>query len=643
MAGERASRSASALPLVVAVVLVVACGPPISPMPRPSGPTPAAASATVSAPSRATPGTAAPSIVASATTTPSATPRVGGTLRVGLPAAGDNGPITDIYVDPHRWFGPEELVRCCLARTLLSYNGRPTADGGVVLRPDLAESLPDVSADGLTWTFELRDGLRYGPPYDDTTITARDVIRGIERAVTLGEGELFLGPISGVAAFADRRAATISGLEAPDARTLIIRLDEPNADVATAVSLPLSSPIPAGAADGHAENYGEFLVSSGPYMFEGSDSLSKGGVGRPLGTGRAAGTGALVRNPSWDRSVDPLRGAWVDRIELSRAQSVEADRRRLDDGAVDIAGYTLSFEALRSMRRDPARRDQVTVATYPGVFFLPMNLALPPFDDVAVRRAVALAVNRSEVADIMSMTSARFASHRPARHAVPDSFENNLLLDYDPFPTTDDQGDIQAAGAAMAESRYDTDQDGRCDAAVCERVPLVVGAADDRIVSSIGDRLRQVGVTLERRKDDADPYDVRAQNGVFELAGWLSDTPTLGGFTTVFGPPVEQPDGAVFSLSGSLVGSTPDQLKSWGYSVKSVPSVDAKVAECLAAIGVERFMCASELDQLAVERVIPFVPIAFPEVGFAFGDRIAEYSIDQSAVAPALDQIVLRP
>ena len=620
MANDRNGRGQRPLVLTLAGAVVAACGATASPTPTTSGSTPSGPLATQPR---------------------SPTQREGGTLRVGLPALGDNAPIAEAYVDPHRWLGMEEVLRCCLVRTLLSYNGRTTAEGGIILQPDLAESLPDVSPDGLTWTFRLRAGLRFGPPYEDTAITSRDIVRGIERSVAVGEGALFFEPITGVAAYADERASTIVGLEAPDERTLIVRLDEPNADVATAMSLPGSSPIPADAANGHDDDYGAFLVASGPYMYEGSEALGKGGQGEPHEARQRAGIAVLVRNPSWDRSIDGLRGAWVDRIELSRANSLEDDRERLSRGDIDVAGYPLRSDELAATRADPARRELVAVATYPAVFFLPLNLALPPFDDLAVRRAIGFSLDRSAIAEILSATEPRFTTYRVARHAVPDSFENNLLLDYNPFPSPGDRGDLAAARAAMAESNYDSDADGRCDAPACANVPLIVGSTDPQVVSTVENSLDAIGISLQPRSDDADPYDVRAHNGTFVLAGWLSDTPALGGFSSVFSPPLEEPDGFAFSLSASLIGSRPEQLQAWGYDVDSVPSVDTKVAECLAAVGSERFLCAAELDQLVVERAVPFIPVAFPEVGFAFGDRVAAFSVDQSVIAPALDQIAL--
>jgi peptide/nickel transport system substrate-binding protein len=82
------------------------------------------------------------------------------------------------------------LFRCCFVRTLLSSTGRPTEEGGTVLRPDLAAELPEVSPDGLSWTFRLKQGLRYEPPLEGVEITAPDVLRAIQRtaAAQVAEG-----------------------------------------------------------------------------------------------------------------------------------------------------------------------------------------------------------------------------------------------------------------------------------------------------------------------------------------------------------------------------------------------------------------------------------------------------------------------
>ena len=121
-------------------------------------------------------------------------PPRGGTVRVvmapGDPALRDPSPdVLDPQVDGSLWLSTE-LWRCCLVRTLLSHNGRSAGDGGARLRPDLAEALPEVSADGLTWTFHLRPGLHYGPPLGSVEITAGDFVRGFHRLLAPSMGAM---------------------------------------------------------------------------------------------------------------------------------------------------------------------------------------------------------------------------------------------------------------------------------------------------------------------------------------------------------------------------------------------------------------------------------------------------------------------
>ena len=75
-----------------------------------------------------------------------------------------------------------------MLRTLYSYNGKPTEDGGGEPRPDLAVGPAVVSADGLTWTFRLKRGLHYAPPFEETPITAPDVVRALERDARIKAG-----------------------------------------------------------------------------------------------------------------------------------------------------------------------------------------------------------------------------------------------------------------------------------------------------------------------------------------------------------------------------------------------------------------------------------------------------------------------
>jgi len=164
------------------------------------------------------------------------TPR-GGTLRIGV--------VTDVPLSPldpaKLEFDPAitELQRCCLLRTLVNYRGATTEAGGTVLRPDLAVALPKVSEDGLAYTFRLKPGIRYAPPYDDVTIKAQDTVRAIEYALRLKSAPFML-VIEGAREFQNGRADTVSGLETPDDRTLVVHLAELVGDLSERFSFAIT-------------------------------------------------------------------------------------------------------------------------------------------------------------------------------------------------------------------------------------------------------------------------------------------------------------------------------------------------------------------------------------------------------------------
>src|SRR5262245_41683118 len=254
----------------------------------------------------------------------------GGTLRVAVPDDFNAGRIT---LDPAMYdFSAWALSRCCLLRTLYSYNGRPVEQGGAEVRPDLAQGMPEVSPDGLTWIFRLKPGLRYAPPFEDTPIVAEDIVRALEREARW-KGVTYAHYFSVIRGFEEypEKADRILGLETPDDRTLVVRLEGITGDLAYRFAFPATAPIPEGATEGHDTDYGRFLVASGPYMVEGSEDLdfsvppgeqepASGVVPARLNKAEEVqepGSLVLVRNPSWDPESDRLRPAYPDRIEIA--------------------------------------------------------------------------------------------------------------------------------------------------------------------------------------------------------------------------------------------------------------------------------------------------------------------------------------
>jgi peptide/nickel transport system substrate-binding protein len=589
-----------------------------------------------------------------------ATSPQGGTLRLGVP---DFATWFDYYSLDPQTYAAREIFRCCLLRTLYSYNGKRTEEGGAEARPDLAAGMPRVSDDGLTWTFRLRPGLVYAPPFDDTPIVSRDLVRALERTARVGEPGLwdFFMSVRGFEEYRSGEADSIGGLEAPDDRTLVVRLERVTNDLAYRFSLPTTAPIPTGASDGHKMDYERFVVASGPYMVEGSDRIDfslppdaqqpASGYVPPMiveeGEVQTPGSLVLVRNPSWDPAQDRLRPAYPDRIEVTLGGDDDELAGLVDGGDLDmVLGNSSPLEQVSRYREDAELAPRVFANSEDAQHAVTMNPAVPPFDDVHVRRAVALAIDRSAVVAMFAVSPhGAFGEHEGeiATHVAPDAMEGDLLHAFDPYPF-----DPARARAEMRLSAYDEDGDGRCDVPECRGIQTLV--QDVGIFSeqarAVAAGLKLIGIELELEnrpltpKDRFHPQllDPRSHTPMSIAFGWGKDLPVGSGWF----PPLFS-----FSSEGccnvSLLGASPAQLRKWGYSVVSVPGVDDRIRRCLGRRGVAHTECWAELDQYLMNEVVTYVPYARPLHTHVVSERVIEYSFDQFAAEPAPDRIALAP
>lgn len=573
-------------------------------------------------------------------------PPRGGTVRVAVtsidPAAWDPAFVG--------WAASEasEAHRCCLFRRLFSYEGRPAKEGGTVLHPDLAAQMPTVTDDGLTWTIEMKQGVRYAPPYADREIVARDIVTAIERIARVGSyWRPYLAPIVGYDAFAAGRATSIEGLEASDDHTLVVRLTDPAGDLPERLSNAGTAPIPAGAARGHDDDYIRFAIASGPYMLRGSEELRPWLAPReqPAVAGWSERSVTLVRNPSWDPATDDLRAALPDRIRFELFTAGKGTVEAFADGRVDVV-----------LTNAPGLIHRVERGGLPGSVVwgeatleqhAPLNLAVPPFDDVHVRRAVNLVVDRDLFARGSSAAAAM--TTLPTWHLVPSAIQAYRV---DPAwrPTwargASTGGDVEMAMAEMRLSRYDEDRDGRCDGPRC-----VVRSAD-MFRWPGGDRsfvrpFQRLGITL-RVDERASPPDwfvpdaltPAGRFGFTFLSAWAPDWPSASTWIPVW-------SGRFISEEGnwnlSLLGATPRQLRGWGYPVRSVPSVDDRIERCLQVMGEAQGACWAALDMHLMEEVVPAIPLTELGVNALVSERVVEAPFDVSLGDVAYDRIALAP
>ena len=603
---------------------------------------------------------------------PSDLPR-GGILRLAVPhdiippsalASSDAG-MANNALDPNflPWYDSQELQRCCLTRTLLGYAGFPTDRDGTVLRPDLAASLPEVSADELTWTFHLQPGIRYAPPLDEVEVTSADFVRMLHRvlpwhAQLSGFATLTQLGIVGVPEFLAGDASTVSGVETPDQYTIRFRLVRPAADLPARFAMSDTAPIPPspsdpaaplGIATGHDEDYGRFMVGTGPYMVEGSElmDLSLPSQQQVPASGYVPGTSlTLVRNTAWDSATDDLRPAYVDRIEIAIGGTLEDASARVDDGEIDFIFNAGSppqspAEQIERYYADP-NLGQVYSHSRDILRSVEMNLALPPLDDIHVRRAINLVIDKARLIELAGERTGTVAGHM-----VLDSLEDNLLLGYDPYRTPGSHGDPDAARDEMRLSAYDADDDGRCEDPVCAGVEMVTFRLGPEEAELVVANLAEIGITAEISgafpPDDviARFHDPQERIGLLVGGPWAKDTLNAAHFfRAVFDSAWSMGDDFT---NGNMVGTSPERLDSWGYEPIELPNVDDRIEACLGRPTAAQAQCWAELDQYLMENVVPWVPLVFESYIHTVSNRVVHYSFDQSVAQPALDQIAIDP
>ncbi|GIF16471.1 ABC transporter substrate-binding protein [Actinoplanes teichomyceticus] len=429
----------------------------------------------------------------------------GGTLTV-LNQGGIN------HLDPARLYtsGGGNLPSL-LFRTLTTRNRQP-GEAGTKPAPDLATDLGTPSDGAKTWTYHLRDGIFFE---DGTPITSADVKYGIERsfAPELPGGAPYLRDwLAGAAGYQGpyKQPEGIKAIETPDDKTIVFRLRKPEGDFPYLATATQFAPVPK-AKDTGAE-YEAHPISSGPYQVE-SYQPKKSLV--------------LVRNKHWSSSVDELRYACPDRIEVTSGLDAAVINQRLVTGAgKDASAVTTDAvvgpEQLAQLGTGSELDKRVTRGEFPSTTYLAFNTKKAPFDNQKVREALSYAINRTSVVNALGGSAVVGAS---TTFLPPQKALGHQPYDY--FPAGD-SGNPEKARQVLAEAGL---------------TGLTIDLAyenDDsegigpKVASAVQEAFKQAGVTVKLNAIDAATYrDVvgkpATQPGL-ALATWGADWPSGGPF-----------------------------------------------------------------------------------------------------------------
>jgi peptide/nickel transport system substrate-binding protein len=327
------------------------------------------------------------------------------------------------------------------ARTLYSYNLAGPPEHKTVPVPDIASGY-QLSPDRRTYTFTLRPGVRYAPPVN-REVTAADFITAIERFYdkkSPSAGQFYADLIAGAKRFGAGEAGHISGLAAPDARTLAITLDQPAEDLLSILAQPFFAPVPGEYAAEYAvgDNYDGHVVGSGPYTPTTYDP------------GRLV---VLDRNPNWDPATDPLRKAWVDRIQIRLGVGIASIQQAIEREGADLSLDSHVPQArIDALRADPERSTRLSVNTTGSLLLLVLGThrGAGAIADVRVRQAVNYAIDKVAYRDALAGRSGA-TGELASTVLAPGSLG---YRPYDLYPSPGGRGDIAKARALLAEAGY---------------------------------------------------------------------------------------------------------------------------------------------------------------------------------------------
>jgi DNA-binding SARP family transcriptional activator/ABC-type transport system substrate-binding protein len=408
----------------------------------------------------------------------------GGVLRVLVP-----GPFES--PDP-AWLGGW-LVTSVTNDGLVGLRRANGSDGAQIV-PDLAAALPTPSDRGRTWTFRLRQGVRYS---SGGTVHVSDVRPSFERA--LAPGSPYLGAIRG-AEHCGNGGCDLSAGITTDAQhgTVTFHLSRPDPDFLVQLALPFASVLPADTPAMVAPEQA------------GSAAWSRFAATGPYRVLKVTGNSVvLTRNESfavWAADTAPDGSA--DRIEVTYdvdpAQAVE----QVLSGAATLLLDPVNSRVAELTARFPTR---LLRSDEPATLGLMLDTRRPPFDSPLARQAVATVVERAAIAHTLERLA------RPGCQILPP-----VLVGYKPYCPYGVGPGSNAATADLAAARDLIRRSGTYGA----RVRLAVDARRAAAGQLVARDLRRLGYDV--RIENAGPPRGTPPQALF--LGWAADLPAANSF-----------------------------------------------------------------------------------------------------------------
>lgn len=273
----------------------------------------------------------------------------------------------------------DQIVTTALFEGLTVLDERTTAP-----LPAAAESWT-TSPDGLTWTFRLREGLKWS---DGSPLVADDFVQSWGRVLSptfAADNAWYLFALKGAESFNAKKApASALGLSAPDPRTLILTLERPTPYLAALVSMPAWFPVPPRVLEKHGglEKRGSAWTRPGNLVGNGPFTLTEWRPNARI---------VVTKNP---HHRDAARNR-LDSLVFYPVENPDVEERMFRAGQLHVT-FNLPVTKIAGWRQQAP--DQLRIDPVSQINFLRFNTQKAPLTDIRVRRALSLAIDRAAIA-----------------------------------------------------------------------------------------------------------------------------------------------------------------------------------------------------------------------------------------------------
>lgn len=402
------------------------------------------------------------------------------------------GSVDPVTLDPHLATdaGSAEYI-------VEIFSGLVTISPDLEITLDLAESV-DISSDGLVYTFALRPDAFF---HSGRRVTAQDVAYSINRSTSRQLQSTvalaYLGDIVGVHEHIAGLAEDVAGMEVIDERTIRFTLDAPKPFFLAKLTYPTAFIVDQQQIESNPRNWTRKPNGTGPYR------LQEWRLGERI---------ILESNPRYYLGEPPLATVLFSLSGGSALTRFENDE--LDVAFIGINDIDRARDTTSDLNALYKAWPQFTIS------YLAFNTNLPPFDDVNVRRALGLSIDRTKIAEVTfsNMLAPATGILVPG---LPGFTEGDKTLPFDPG----------AARSALEASKYAVKggqlvgPDGPLPMIITE----VGGGAEARIdTQAFLEQWRiELGLDVEIRQTDFATFLSEQDAGLLQMfnAGWIMDYP----------------------------------------------------------------------------------------------------------------------